>query len=232
MKILKKIALVIFVLVLPVLLFTASISMAANNILLYKYGFARYDISRVTGIAGPELDKVAHGLIGYWNNGEKTFNITVIKNGDPFTVFNDREVQHLVDVKVLFRLVYKILLGTFIYALAFLGLTLFLWKDRWALAQGLTWGSGLSIFLMIALGIISAIDFNWLFLQFHYLSFANDLWQLNPARDYLIMIFPEGFWFDAAVFVLAFMVLLALILGFLGWRMLRKELITNRPRSL
>jgi len=29
------------------------------------------------GIEDAELDRVAHGLIGYWNNGEETFNITV-----------------------------------------------------------------------------------------------------------------------------------------------------------
>jgi len=222
MKIIKIIAQWLFVLCLPVLLFTLSVSTAANCPWLYQYGFDRYEVSQVTGIEPEELEKVAHGLISYWNSDEETFNITVIKDGQPFTLFNAREVGHLVDVKGIFRLIYKILLGSFIYALVFLGLNLFLWKDRKQLAAGLMWGSGLGIMLMILLGVLAITDFNWLFWQFHVFSFDNTMWLLDPATDYLIMLFPEGFWFDAAMFCSAFKVLLALLLGFAGWRMLRK----------
>jgi integral membrane protein (TIGR01906 family) len=223
MEILKRTALVFFVICLPVLLFTASVSAAANCPLLYKYGFNKYDITGVTGIEPAELDKAAHEIIRYWNSGDETIKITVIKDGQPFVLFNEREVSHMVDVKLLFRLAYKFLLGTFIYALVFLGLALFLWKDKRLLAVGLMWGSAFSIFIMIALAIPAVIDFSWFFTQFHLLSFSNDLWLLNPATDYLIMLFPEGFWFDAVIICAALMVLLTLILGFTGWRMLKKS---------
>lgn len=223
MKIFKQITLVLFVLCLPVLLLTISISAAANCPLLYQYGFAKYDIAKVTGIDNSELNKAARGIISYWNNGDEKIDITVIKNGQPFTLFNDREVGHLVDVKALFRFAYKCLLGSLIYALIFLGLALFLWKDRKLLAQGLVWGSGFSILLIIILAVASLINFQWLFWQFHLLSFANDLWLLDPATDYLIMMFPEGFWFDAAIIITALMALLALVVGFVGWRIQKKS---------
>ncbi len=223
MNVIKKIFLVLFVLALPVMLFTASVSTAANCVWLYKYGFARYDISADTGISNAELDNVARELIKYWNSGDETFNITVIKDGKLFTLFHDYEVQHLVDVKALFHFVYKCLLVSFIYALLFAALALFLWKDRRLLATGLVWGSGLSILLMIILGLLAIADFRWLFWQFHLLSFTNDLWLLDPRTDYLIRLFPEGFWLDAAMICSAFKVFLALILGFTGWRMLKKN---------
>jgi uncharacterized membrane protein len=50
-------------------------------------------------------------------------------------------------------------------------------------------------------------------LQFHLLSFSNQFWQLNPAKDYLIMLFPGGFWSDAALFCALATVGLAVILG-------------------
>ncbi len=53
--------------------------------------------------------------------------------------------------------------------------------------------------ILVALGVGSAINFDALFLRFHFLAFTNDLWQLDPTRDYLIMLFPEGFWFDAGI---------------------------------
>jgi integral membrane protein (TIGR01906 family) len=223
MNILKNISRILFILCLPVMLLTASLSLAANTPWLYEYGFNKYDISRVTGIAPAELNKAARGIIRYWNSGDETISITVIKDGQPFILFNEREVSHMVDVKALFRLAYKFLLGTFIYSLVFLGLALFLWKDKKLLSVGLMWGSGLSIFLIIALAVPAVIDFNWFFTQFHLLSFANDLWLLNPATDYLIMLFPEGFWFDAAIVCCAIMVILTLTIGFTGWRMLKKS---------
>jgi integral membrane protein (TIGR01906 family) len=223
MKIVKNVALVLFVLALPVMLFTTSVSTAVNCVWLYKYGFARFGVSDTTGISSAELDKAARGLIEYWNNGDAEIDVTVTKDGQPFTLFNAREVGHLVDVKALFHFMYKCLLGSFIYVLLFAAAALFWWKDKRFLARGLVWGSGLSILLMIILGLLAIMDFRWLFWQFHLLSFTNDLWLLDPRTDYLIMLFPEGFWFDAAIFCSSFKIMLALILGFVGWRILKKK---------
>jgi integral membrane protein (TIGR01906 family) len=222
-NIIKKIALVLFVLAMPVMLFTTSVSTAVNSVWLYEYGLKKYDVTSVTGISNTELFKVAHGLIDYWNNGEATYNPTVIKDGQPFVLFHDYEVHHLADVKALFHFMYKCLLGSFIYVLLFVGLSLFLWKDRKLLAVGLVWGSGLSIFLMIILGLLAITDFQWLFWQFHLLSFTNNLWLLDPSKDYLIMMFPEGFWYDCALIFTAFKIFLALITGFVGWRLLKNN---------
>ena len=51
---------------------------------------------------------------------------------------------------------------------------------------------------MLALGLGILLNFDQLFLQFHLFSFSNEYWQLDPTRDYLIMLFPQGFFFDAA----------------------------------
>ena len=45
------------------------------------------------------------------------------------------------------------------------------------------------------------IDFTWVFTQFHLLSFANDLWQLDPFRHYLLLLFPERFFLEATLFI-------------------------------
>ncbi len=77
--------------------------------------------------------------------------------------------------------------------------------------------------LIIMLAVASLFDFNWLFTQFHLLSFSNDFWLLDPSTDYLIMLFPEGFWFDAVIVIFGLMALLALAIGFTGWRVLKKS---------
>ena len=131
MRTLNVIAKWLFMPCLPVLLLSASIAWAVNSQWLYEYGFRKYDVSQTTGLAQPELEKAASGLIGYFNSGEEYISLSVIKDGKPFELFNHREVIHLKDVKGLIWLDYWVLLGTLIYVLAYLGLYLFWQKGRY-----------------------------------------------------------------------------------------------------
>ena len=205
----------LFILCLPLLLLSASIGGAVNSLSLYKYGFEKYDISQTTGLAEEELEKAATGLISYFNSDEEHISLTLIKDGQPFVLFNQREVTHLRDVKGLFWLDYWILLGTLIYALAYAGVSL--WRKEWRrLAWGLVGGSGLTLVLILALGLGALFNFDQLFLQFHLLSFANELWLLDPSKDYLIMLFPRGFWYNATLFCALATGIGAVILGGVG----------------
>ena len=192
----------LFMLCLPILLLTASIGWAANSLWLYKYGFEKYNISQATGLAEPELEKAASGLISYFNSDEDYISLTVVKDGEPFELFNQREIIHLKDVKGLIWLDYWVLLGTLVYVLAYAGVSLF-WRKRryWRrLAWGVVGGSGITLALMLALGLGTLLGFEQLFWQFHLISFTNELWLLDPTKDYLIMLFPQGFFYDTALF--------------------------------
>ena len=216
MKIVSHITQWLFVLVMPLLIITASMGMAVNSQWLYEYGFEKYNISQTTGLADAELEAAARGLIGYFNSGEDAISLTVIKDGQPFTLFNEREVAHLRDVKGLIRLNYWILLGTGIYVLAYAGVNLSRRKNRSRLAWGLAGGGGVTLGLILVLGLAAMMDFDYFFRQFHLLSFANDLWLLDPAKDYLIMLFPQGFWSDAATIIALVAIGLALLLAGTG----------------
>ena len=215
MKILGTTVRCLFIFCLPLLLLSASIGGTVNSLSLYKYGFEKYDVSQTTGLAEEELEKAATGLISYFNSDEEHISLTVIKDGQPLVLFNQREVDHLRDVKGLFRLDYWILLGTLICALAYAGVSL--WRKEWRrLAWGLVGGSGLTLGLILALGLGALFNFDQLFLQFHLLSFANELWLLDPSKDYLIMLFPRGFWYNATLFCALATGIGAVILGGVG----------------
>jgi integral membrane protein (TIGR01906 family) len=215
LRILGIIAKWLFILCLPVLLLTASIGGVVNSLWLYKYGFSKYNVSQTTGLAEAELEKAAKGLINYFNSDEEYISLTVVKDGQPFELFNQREVIHLKDVKGLIWLDYWVLLGTLIYALGYAGVSLF-WRRRryWRrLAWGVVGGCGITLALMLALGLGMLLGFDRLFLQFHLISFTNLFWQLDPTKDYLIMLFPQGFWYDATLFCALATVAGALILS-------------------
>jgi len=65
--------------------------------------------------------------------------------------------------------------------------------------------------LLAVVGLMIVTNFDWFFYQFHLLSFANDFWQLDPTRDYLIMLFPQGFWFDVTLLIAITTAVLAVV---------------------
>lgn len=225
MKIQVKIAKWVLIISLPALLLTASIAWTVNSLWVYQSGFERHNISLNTNLTDLELQVVARGLIRYFNSSEEYINLTIKKNSQSFQLLNEKEVEHLRDVKELIRLDYKVLLWTFIYALSYIGISFFWKKDRYRLAQGVFIGSVLTFLLAAALWIGTLSDFDHMFLQFHFISFTNDLWMLDPTKDYLIMLFPRDFWYEAALLCGGVTAGLAIILGGLscGYLVVKKN---------
>jgi integral membrane protein (TIGR01906 family) len=222
MKILATSAKWLFMLSLPILLLTASLGWTTSSLWLYKYGFEKYNVGQTTSLASSELDKVARGLIGYFNSDEEYISLTVVKDNKLFALFKQREILHLKDVKGLIRLDYLLLAGTLVYVLAYTGFCLFWRKRRYRrLAWGLVGGGGITLGLMLALGLGAVFGFDQLFWQFHVLSFSNEFWRLDPTRDYLIMLFPRDFFRDGALLCAGITIGLAIILGGLGGGYLR-----------
>ncbi len=208
----------LFIVCLPFLFLTASLTWAINTLWIYQHGFEKYNISTTTGLAQEELEKAARGLINYFNSSDEYINLTIIKDGQLLQLFNQREISHLKDVKGLFRLNYRVLLGTVAYALVYKFACIF-WrrgKYRQRLARNVVSGSILTLILMLVMGMGALLgdeQFARFFLQFHLISFTNDLWLLDPTKDYLLMLFPQGFWFDTTRFVALATTGMAIVFG-------------------
>lgn len=209
-------ALMLLVLALPILLLSSTLLWAASSARLYEYGFDKYNISQSTGIEPAELSRAATELTAYFNSpGQRLVEITVIRQGQPFQLFNAKEQGHLLDVKDLIRFGYRVRLASLLVIL--LIAAAFLWAERRRprgvlLRAGMA-GGLLTAGFMLVLGILALVGFDQLFLEFHLLSFSNLDWQLDPARDYLIRMFPQGFFNDAALFVFLAVLIEALALA-------------------
>ena len=110
------------------------------------------------------------------------------------------------DVKGLVRGVYSVQLWTLAYVAFFTTLGLLLLGRRFLrlLRRGVVYSAVGTVAVVAVLGIAALIDFDAVFTQFHLLSFANDLWLLDPYRDYLLLMFPQGFFLDATLAIGAF----------------------------
>ena len=204
---------VLFVLAAPVFLVTASVTWGFNNPGLYQSGFEKYDVSRITGITPADLAQVSADIRGYFNSGDEPLELYATVFGLKRELFNSREVAHMHDVKQLVQGMYVTAAATAFYLLTVSGVVMLRLRRRGVemLARRLLWGGGLTLAIIVALGLFALVGFDTLFLLFHQLSFANDLWQLDDRTDFLVMLFPLGFWFDATMWVAARAVAGALI---------------------
>lgn len=195
----------LFIVAVPIFLITASVAWAFNDTGLYQRGFQKYRVAAASGISDAGLRQVAAGLRGYFNSRQEPLAITARVFGVERELFNQREVLHMRDVKRLVWRVYGLAVASALYLIAGSAAG-FVSRGRCffaTLAGGFLWGGGLTMVLVLAVGLFALAGFDTLFLRFHQLSFSNDLWQLDPRRDYLLILFPQGFWFDATLRVAA-----------------------------
>jgi integral membrane protein (TIGR01906 family) len=224
LKYIQIIARWLFILCIPIFLLTGFIAIAINSQWLYEHSFNTYGVEETTGIEAAELDKAATQIIRYFNSSEEYLSVTVIKDGAAFVLFNEKEVAHMKDVKALVKLDYYVLLGSGLYMLLYIALYLFYRRREFLrpLASAVFRGGGITIGLILILGIMAVADFDVFFTAFHMISFANDFWLLDPNTDYLIMLFPGGFWYDCVIFIAVAIAVSALIAAVVSWLYMKK----------
>ena len=227
MKFFMSVARYLFIVSLPFLLLTTVIAAAVNCRWLYTHGFEKYNVRQSLAdnglyLTNADMANIARGFISYWNSSEEYISLTVQQQGESVAVFNQDEILHFRDVKRLFILDYSVFTGTFGYCLFFVLASIF-WengKNRKKLAVATLWGSGITLGLMLAMGIGTLVDFNNLFYDFHLLVFTNTFWS-TPGN--MLLLFPDGFWYDAATYIVFGITFLALVLGGLSWFYLVKN---------
>src|SRR3989344_6263207 len=70
-------------------------------------------------------------------------------------------------------------------------------KDEKEFAKTVMGASAITVLAVIFLWLSALLNFDWFFLQFHFLAFDNDFWQL-PESANLIKLFPQQFFVNFA----------------------------------
>ena len=200
---LVKIPETLFVLAIPFFILSASVAWAVNDEGLYRQGFEDYSISHRTGIPPDKLWVVGAEIRRYFNSSEEPLSVRARVYGEERDLFTHREVTHMRDVKVLIQKVYLVMgvAGSLLAAGIIGGIIWHRGSSPDKLALLFHWGGWLTLALVMGVGLLALTGFDALFLKFHQISFSNDFWLLDPRTDYLIILFPQGFWFDATMHV-------------------------------
>ena len=232
MRFVRGMGLVLMIAMVPLALITTSARIVIQSGWLYNYGFDTYEIPRVTGIEKPELMRVADEIKTYFTNDAKELDVRIVRGGVERPLFNAREIHHMVDVKGMMQrtqLLQQLSLG---YLAAFAIAAI--WakgKASLILGRGIFWGCVATVALILVAGLGSLVAFEPLFILFHELSFSNDLWLLDPRTDYLLMMFPEGFFLDATLCIAGLSIAGAILAGTASWGGLRRAGVGVRPTA-
>lgn len=155
-------------------------------------------------------------------------------------VYDEREIKHMVDVRVLVdqvKIVLPVVAVLEVIALVVLARGI---PSRWGddnapssgasmtphrlprlqereiAARALFNGGRLTIGLFLVVGIFAAIGFNTFFTLFHRIFFTGDTWLFNYT-DSLIQFYPLPFWFATSIALVGLTIVEALIVGAIGW---------------
>jgi len=202
-RVVRRAALALFYVALPLALLAANVRFAFGDEHVYEYSIDHYDVAAVTQIPHSDLIAATNDIRAYFTN-DSSYLRTVVHDQDGAVVplFNTREVLHMHDVKALVGLFYGLGAFSLCYVLAYI-VCVHIWSGEASLAvlaRRLTRAcAGTAVALML-FGLAALTGgFDQLFIDFHELVFSNNFWQLDPARDHLVQMFPEGFWSDATL---------------------------------
>ncbi|HNM78299.1 MAG TPA: TIGR01906 family membrane protein [Tepidiformaceae bacterium] len=196
MKSLARLATVLYIVALPVFLVSANVRFVASDSWFSKDGFRRHRVEETTRVSLPQLDDAADDITRYFEDDRTVLRIPVTINGQETSLFNERETDHMRDVKTLMRAVFRLNEVSLAVILLYVGAVVLWARERTPrdLARYSLFGLALGLLVVGTVGAFAVTGFDAAWTKFHEIAFRNDLWVLDPARDRLIQMFPEPFW--------------------------------------
>ncbi|PKO07734.1 MAG: TIGR01906 family membrane protein [Chloroflexi bacterium HGW-Chloroflexi-3] len=166
------------------------------------------------GFSKEERLKWGSQSIEYLFNNEDPEFLENLRFEDGTSIYNEREVSHMVDVKILLQQTLRLF-----YLFLIIYFVIIIWaiiKNQlhrvWGAASN---GGGLTLGLIGAILIAVVISFDALFTAFHKVFFVGDTW-LFYYSDTLIRLFPMRLWQDAFIFIGIITVAVALFFAING----------------
>ncbi|MEC7837120.1 MAG: TIGR01906 family membrane protein [Chloroflexota bacterium] len=205
---------------------TISFEMITFSDWIYEFNWERNNISYKSNLRVDQLNSVSDQIKDYFKDDQEKIGISLQDPGKTaFNLFNQKEIDHMVDVKNLVKttlLFEKISLFFIFFSIVIISYKngfkkLFNFIFNIVYKSLLLWSG---IFLIILLGII--INFNATFILFHKIFFRNDLWILDPRTDYLLIMFPERFFLEVCLAILIVFVIINLLFFMTSWLLDKK----------
>ena len=138
-------------------------------------------------------------------------------------VFNQREKLHMEDVKALYLNAISLRnLAAILIVLIMMIFIVFKINFR-LLAKAFIKTTWFALAIFAAILFYAILDFNNFWINFHYLFFDNDLWQLDPATSIMILMVPEQFFNDLVMRIIISFAIPLVICFLLAFKLRRNK---------
>ena len=167
----------------------------------------RADAAGWTGFTEDDLRAATDSILVDLVLGPPDFDVEV--GGEP--VLNEREGEHMRDVRSVFALFLGVTVALTIAAIVVVARRGAAGRRRsWAAVRGGAFGL---IVTFIAVGGIALVAFDTLFEVFHQLFFAGGSYTFDPATERLVQLFPFQFWQETAIAVGVVSIVIAIVVA-------------------
>ena len=186
----------------------------------YEKEYQKYQVAESLSMEMEDIMDVTEKMMAYLIGEREELSVITQVDGKEQNFFNEQDRFHMGEVKELF--LGGLRLRNYLFAAAVLLIVLLiLWKTDMGRVLPRAYFTSLGVFgaLTVILGCLFVSDFNKYFTIFHEIFFDNDLWIFDPAKDYMIRMLPEGFFFDFVIRIGGFFIGGLTLLGILagGW---------------
>ena len=180
---------VLLIFILPFLLFLLVFNFYGFNNIVYQEKFSEY--------------KVQQYVPGAFSLHENVINFIEGKNDALPDAFNDREKQHLWDVRKVVNISTILLYFLIILFIILLVVSALILKvNNYIInfvGKVLVFGGFLTILLAAVLFFFISSDFSTTFESFHSLLFDKGTYAFDPAKELLVRLYPEQLFMDLGI---------------------------------
>ena len=192
----------------------------AYDLNFYCNEYTTYDLGGYTGLNANDYHDGMEVLLDYLQDKRDDIDIDVTVFDQVQPLFNQREIDHMVDVKILAHHAFTLMVFSGLTTLVIVAVLLkhiqqyiVVYPRAFKTFHYLLIGS------LIGLIIFITADFNTFWTTFHHIFFAgNDLWILDPSTDVMIRMLPSELFMDLVIRILiSFILSYGCIHGLILW---------------
>lgn len=208
---------VFFTLAIPIILTLLSARLVMTETFLkFEYHLPGFPEDRY-GFTIEDRLTYAPITLNYLINNEPLSYLGDLQFADGAPVYEQSELHHMDDVQRLTRYAFMLLAALTIVSVLLFSTLLITKSTVPHFLYGLTNGSLLTLGIIGVIVILAIVAWDTFFTGFHQIFFESGTWRFYYS-DTLIRLFPERFWFDAAIAVGGFTTLTACCILFSTWQ--------------
>jgi len=206
-KLIVLIVSIFMVFLIPIIFYMFTFNSIAFDENFYKKEFAKYNVYAI--LNEYDVEQINENVLKYLQNENNKLESN--------NFFNQREVSHFRDVKVLIQksqTVYR--LSLFLFLLFFTVLIILFRYDPKKIIEKflivLFFGSSLAVIYALFFFFLVYFNFNFTFDLFHKTLFPLGTFSFNPDFEKIVVLYPENLFLDALIRILVKTVLSSVII--------------------